>query len=154
MQKVNTRSEPSSEHIANVLVMLAAQLPRALRARDSNPKLTPAESSALAVLIYGGAMNLKDLARNEQVTPASISRTARVLEGKGYISRQKDEVDARGSIVQPTRKGRQIFHEGRARKLAPLVHWIDQLPSASRHRLGSAVDILEAASLLDSEALR
>lgn len=154
MQKVNAQPEPSSEHVANVLTTLAAQLPRVLRARDLKPKLTPSESSALAVLIYGGAMNLKELARHEQVTPASISRTARVLEGKGLISRQKDKLDARGSIVQPTRKGERTFHEGRARKLAPLVHWIDQLPPASRQRLASVVDVLEAAALLDSEALR
>lgn len=154
MRKVNTRSEPSSEHIASVLAMLAVQLPRVLRARDSNPQLTPAESSALSVLIYGGPMNLKELARHEQVTPASISRTARVLEGKGLISRQRDEVDARGSIVQPTRKGEHIFHKGHARKLAPIVQWVDQLPSSGRRRLASVIDILEAAALLDPEALR
>ncbi|HET7306224.1 MAG TPA: MarR family transcriptional regulator [Gammaproteobacteria bacterium] len=154
MQKVNTRPEPSSEHVANALAMLAAQLPRVLRARDSKPQLMPAELSALAVLVHGGAMNLKELARHEQVTPASISRTARVLEAKKLISRQKDKLDARGSIVQPTREGARVFHEGHARKLAPLVQWIDQLPPVSRQRLGSVVDILEAVALLDSEALR
>lgn len=154
MQKINTRSEPSSERVANALAMLAAQLPRVLRTRDPNPKLTRAESSALAVLIYGGAMSLKELARREQVTPASISRTARVLVTKELISRRKDEVDARGSIVQPTREGERIFHEGHARRLVPLVYWIDQLPPASRKRLANVLDILEAAALLDSEKFR
>lgn len=152
MRKVNTR--PSSEHIANVLAILAAQLPRVLQAMDSKPQLTRAESSALAVLIYGGAMNLKELAHHERVTPASISRTARVLVEKGLVSRRKDEMDARGSIVQVSSKGKRIFHEEHARKLTPLVHWVDQLPPASRQKLASVVDILGAASRLDSKALR
>ena len=150
MTKVKPQASVSSEKLANALALLAARLPRVLRARDVAPKLTSAESSALGVLINGGAMNLGKLAEYEQVTPASTSRTIGMLEKRRLVSRTKDEADGRGSVIQPTALGIRVFSEGHKRKLAPLVEWIDQLPANDRIRLLSVFDLLEAAAVLKS----
>lgn len=148
MSKVKPRALRSSEELADTLALLAIKLPRTLRAMDAAPKLTNSESSALGVLVHAGAMNLGKLAEYEQVTPASISRTIKVLEKRGLVSRIRDEADGRGSVVQATSPGKRVFKEGHNRKLAPLVEWIDQVPASDRARLLDVLDLLEAAAVL------
>lgn len=145
---LNTRA-PNLE-MANTLALLAAKLPRTLRALDAAPKLTICESSALGVLVYAGAMNLGKLAEYEQVTPASISRTIKVLEKRSLVSRTRDEADGRGSVVRSTALGARTFKAGHKRRLAPLVDWVDQLPASDRARLIDVIDLLEAAAVLGS----
>lgn len=134
--------------MANTLALLAVKLPRTLRAMDATPELTISESSALGVLVHSGAINLGKLAEYEQVTAASISRTVGVLERRGLVSRAKDAVDGRGSVVQSTLLGTQVFKEGHKRKLAPLVDWLEQLPARDHARLLDVFDLLEAAGVL------
>ncbi len=148
MAKVKPQANPSSQEVANTLALLAIKLPRTLRAMDAAPKLTISGSSALGVLVHARAMNLGKLAEYEQVTPASISRTIKVLEKRGLVSRTRDEADGRGSVVQATTSGTRVFKEGHNRKLAPLVKWIDQLPASDRARLLDVLDLLEAAAVL------
>lgn len=150
MSKVKPHAHASSQQLANTLALLAVRLPRTLRAMDAAPKLTISEASALGVLIHAGAMNLGKLAEYEQVTPASISRTVKVLEERGLVSRAKDEADGRGSVVSSTAHGTRAFKEGHSRKLAPLVEWIDQLPASDRARLLNVLDLLEAAAAFGS----
>ncbi len=150
MPKVKPPARPASQKVANTLALLAAKLPRTLRAMDAAPKLTISESSALGVLVHAGAINLGKLAEHEQVTPASISRTIKVLEKRGLISRARDKADGRGSVVQSTALGTRVFKEGHNRKLAPLVEWIDQLPASDRARLLDVLDLLEAVAAFGS----
>lgn len=149
MPDVKSHARPSSQKAANALALLAAKLPRMLRAMDPAPKLTSSESSALGVLVHAGAMNLGKLAEFEQVTPASMSRTIKVMEKRRLVSRAKDKADGRGSIIQSTARGKRVFNEGHKRKLAPLVEWIDQLPASDRTRLHGVLDLLEAAAILE-----
>lgn len=148
MGNVKTKTRPSSDKLANTLALLAAKLPRVLRALDTAPELTGSESSALSVLVHAGALNLGKLAEYEQVTAASISRTVGVLERRGLVSRTKDAADGRGFLVQATALGAQTFQEGHRRKLAPLVEWIEQLPAGDRARLLDVQELLEAAAVL------
>lgn len=150
MPNVKPSARASSHEVANTLALLAVKLPRMLRAMDATPELTISESSALGVLVFAGAMNLGKLAKYEQVTPASISRTIGVLEKRCLVSRIKDETDGRGSVVQSTALGTQVFKEGHNRKLAPLVEWVAQLPANDRARLFEVLDLLEAAAVLGS----
>lgn len=150
MSKVKPLARRLSEELADTLALLAIRLPRTLRAMDTTPKLTSSESSALGVLVHAGAMNLGRLAEYEQVTAASISRTSKVLEKRGLLSRTRDEDDGRGAVVQSTALGTRVFNEGHNRKLAPLVGWIEQLPASDRARLLAVLDLLEAAAVLGS----
>lgn len=150
MPKVQPNKDASSQEVANTLALLAVKLPRTLVAMDTAPKLTKSMSSALGVLVHAGSMNLGTLAEYEQVTPASISRTIKVLEKRGLVSRSRDEADGRGTVVQSTQLGTQMFKEGHKRKLAPLVGWIDQLPPSDRARLIDVLGLLEAAAVLES----
>ncbi len=148
MPRVQTDEEASNEEIANILALLTVKLPRTLRAMDVAPVLTISMSSALGVLVHAGPMNLGTLAEYEQVTPASISRTIKVLEERGLVSRSRDKADGRGAVVQSTQLGTRLFNEGHERKLAPLVAWIGQLPTSDRARLIEVLDLLEAAAVL------
>lgn len=148
MPKVKSHAGTSNQDIANTLALLAVKLPRTLRAMDATPKLTSSESSAVGVLAHAGAMNLGKLAEYEQVTPASISRTIKVLEKRGLVSRTRDEADGRGSVVHSTALGMRVFKEGHKRKLAPLVEWLDHLPASDRTRLLDVLDLLESAAVL------
>lgn len=149
MPDVKPRARPSSQEAANTLALLAVKLPRTLRAMDTAPKLTISEASALGVLVHAGAISLGKLAEYEHVTPASISRTIAVLEKRGLVSRAADKADGRGSVVQSTKLGTQVFKEGHNRKLAPLVAWIDQLSASDKARLFDVIDLLEVVAILE-----
>jgi DNA-binding MarR family transcriptional regulator len=50
-------------------------------------------------------MNLSDLAKNIEVTKASLSDTIQLMVGKNWIEKEKDESDARISILKLTGDG-------------------------------------------------
>lgn len=138
-----TRNERASpEEIAEAVHSAAIRLLRRLRRADAGMGVTPPQASALSVLVFGGAMSLKNLAAAEQVRPATMSRLVSELEAAGLVTKRAETDDKRGIRIEATAKGRKLLLAGRARRLALLTEQIARLSTAERAALAAAAAIL------------
>ena len=128
--------------IAERLHSAAIRLLRRVRVADDETGLSAPKLSALAVLVFGGPMNLKDLARAEQVTPPTMSKLVGDLQAQGLAAKRADREDKRGVRIEVTAKGRALMEEGRARRLALLRKKLTLLPKAELELLGSAAALM------------
>jgi DNA-binding MarR family transcriptional regulator len=128
--------------IADRLHSAAIRLLRRVRVADDETGLSAPKLSALSVLVFGGASNLKDLARAEQVTPPTMSKLVADLEAEGLAAKRVDRDDKRGVRIEVTAKGRALMEEGRRRRLALLQKKLAQLPKAERELLGEAAALM------------
>src|SRR2546429_2300714 len=97
---------------------------RHVRREDPATGVSPAQLSALSVLVFGGPRTLGELAAAEQVRPATMTRIAQSLVEDGYARRQADPADGRVVRLSATAKGRRVVRQGQGRrvtKLAPLL---------------------------------
>ncbi len=96
--------------------------------RNSEIPFGPGMLSALGTVVDASALRLGDLAAREGVTPASLTRTVAILEGKALLARTVDPADRRSFFVEATGAGVSLIEdqrrqrgEGLARRLAPLT---------------------------------
>jgi DNA-binding MarR family transcriptional regulator len=130
------------EPLAETLHAAAIHLLRRLRREDTATGLGPARLSALSVLVFGGPMRISDLARAEQVRTPTITPIVAALEQAGLIARDKDERDARASVVRATARGRRLMEEGRARRVATLAADLRRLTARDRLVLARAAALI------------
>ena len=116
---------------------------RFLRMEDTTLGLTAPKLSALSVLVFRGPVTVGELARAEQVTPATTSRLVSELEALGLAERTVDPDDGRIRRVTPTDRGVALLHEGRRRRVARLAAAVEHLSDVERAALAAAADILE-----------
>jgi DNA-binding MarR family transcriptional regulator len=128
--------------IAERLHSAAIRLLRRLRKTDAASGLSGPKSSALSVLVFGGAQTLKDLAAAEQVRAPTMSRLVAELEMEGLATKKEDERDGRVVRIAATAKGRMLLEEGRARRLEVLTKQIAALPKADQLMLQRAAALL------------
>src|SRR3954468_15770338 len=118
-------SKPERFHgvdaVADRLHSAAIRLLRRLRLQDAAMGIGPAQASALSVLVFGGPMSLKELARAERVRPPTMSRVVRGLERAKLVQRHVAPEDRRRITLAPTRKGQALLQEGRRRRVALLA---------------------------------
>jgi DNA-binding MarR family transcriptional regulator len=131
------------ELLADRLHSVAIHLLRRLRRVDAATGVSPAELSALSVVVFGGPLTLGDLARAEQVRPPSMTRIVKALEAEGFITRAADESDGRVAWLRATPKGEQLMKQGRSARVALLAQWLRPLPPKERRTLSEAGRILE-----------
>lgn len=103
----------------------------------------PARLSALSVLVFGGAMSLKQLAAAEQVKPPTMSRIVDALERAALIEIVADEKDRRGILIRPTAKGAKLLHAGRKLRVKALANQLRLLKGPDIETLLEATSILE-----------
>jgi DNA-binding MarR family transcriptional regulator len=130
------------ERLAERLHSAAIHLLRRLRREDSATGLSPARLSALSVLVFGGPMRISDLARAEQVRTATMTPIVAALEDSALIAREKDEQDARASVVRATVRGQKLMEEGRARRVATLAADLRRLTADDRAVLARAAALM------------
>jgi DNA-binding MarR family transcriptional regulator len=131
------------EDLADRLHSVAIHLLRRVRRVDAATGIRPAELSALSVVVFGGPLTLGDLAAAEQVRPASMTRTVKLLESEGLISRTQDESDGRVAWLRATPKGEQVMRQGRSARVGLLADWLRPLSNKERTALNQAGVILE-----------
>lgn len=142
-------SNSRSKDLADTLIYLATRLPRVLRASEQERILTPPEVSALAILKFGGAMGLGELAAFEQITSASMSRTISLLKDKGFVTKERRNDDARGALIAITPLGAATFDEAHQRRMQPLLDWVEALDEADLFKLEQASSVLKRAAMLE-----
>lgn len=122
---------------------VAIRVLRLLRTEDTALGLTAPKLSALSVLVFRGPLTIGELARAEQVTPATISRLVTELEARGLATRSADPSDGRVRRVTATPAGVALLHEGRGRRVARLAEAVEPISAGERATLREAVELLE-----------
>ncbi len=142
----STRQAPGPREAADRLHSAAIHLLRRLRTSDTTTGLTPPQSSALSVLVFGGPQTLGRLASLEQVRPPTMTRLVAELERQSLIQRRADPDDRRKIWLEPTAAARKILVEGRARRVARLEADLRALPAAQYTRLINALGVIEGVA--------
>ncbi len=139
---MSPNSRPLDE-VADRLHSLAIHVLRRVRREDEATGLSPSRLSALSVLVFGGPMALGRLAAAEQVTPASMSVTARALEEQGLVRRERDPADARALRLEATAEGRRLLEAGRRRRVEHLSRLLGRLSAEEGEVVAQAIPLLE-----------
>jgi DNA-binding MarR family transcriptional regulator len=133
---------PDPEAVADRLHSAAIHLLRRVRAEDAATGVTPAQLSALSVLVFGGPRTVSALAEAEQVALPTISRLVGTLERDGLVRRRRSDDDRRAVIVTPTRRAQRLLREGRRRRVQRLAGELERLPDRDLRTLARAAEIL------------
>jgi len=128
--------------LADRLHSAAIHLLRRARRSDPLTGATPAQLSALSVLM-SGHKTLGELAAAEQVRAPTISRLAAEMERIALIRRRADPRDARVVHVEMTAKGRRVLGKGRDLRIADIEGRVRRLDPPGIATLEKAVGIIE-----------
>jgi DNA-binding MarR family transcriptional regulator len=142
--------------IADRLHSAAIHLLRRVRREDAMAPVTPAQASALSVLVFAGPLTVGDLADAEQVRSPTMTRVVDQLARHGLADREAVATDGRRTLVRATDAGLQLIAEGRQRRVAFLAHMFESLPTEDLNTLRRAAnllaDVLELSRAPDSRA--
>lgn len=141
-KEVPLKKPDEAHQIAERVHGAALRLLRRLRKSDAQMGLSPAKSSALSVLVFGGPQTLKDLAAAEQVKAPTMSRLVAELEAEGLATKAASAGDKRALKIAATAKGRALLEAGRERRLAVLAKQVAGLGAAERELLKRAAALL------------
>jgi DNA-binding MarR family transcriptional regulator len=127
-------------------VRLAEALARLTRAtrRQLHLPLGVSALNAMATVVDQGPMRLGDLALNEGVTPATLSRIVSALEQGGYARRTPDPADRRSAFLEITDAGRDTLAEVRHARTELMRARVERLGAEERRALAAALPALEA----------
>jgi DNA-binding MarR family transcriptional regulator len=106
-------------------------------------EISPARASALSVLVFGGARSLGELAADERVTPATMSKLVSALESEGLVRRYPDVNDARAIRIEATAKARRILERGRSKRLDLLERLLADASAAEVDAVRTAAEVVE-----------
>jgi DNA-binding MarR family transcriptional regulator len=134
-----TRREPE---LADRLHSAAIHLLRRARRTDPLTGVSPAQLSALSVLM-GGPRTLGELAAAEQVRPPTMSRLVSEMQRAGVARKVADRVDARVVRVHATPKGLRALSRGRAMRIEAIERLLSGLGAADLDNLERAVGAIE-----------
>jgi len=132
---------------ADALHSAAIHLLRRLRTQDDTLGLSAPRLSALSVVAFSGTKTVTQLARAEQVSPATISRMIKEMKWEGLVTRERDPADGRIHRIRATEKGVALLQEGRRRRVTVLSEMLSTLPARERRLLARAAQLLEQLTL-------
>jgi DNA-binding MarR family transcriptional regulator len=135
----NLIDEDDAVRLRNAVMRLA----RDLRKTANQEGLTATQSSVLATVVRENEVPLSKLADNEGLNPTMLSRVIAHLEENDYVRREKDPIDRRAFVVQPTTQGRRLMQRLRDRRTSQLLQRISHLDEASALQLVRALPALE-----------
>jgi DNA-binding MarR family transcriptional regulator len=138
-------NDTRTEDIADRLHSAAIRLLRLVRVRDTASGIAPARLSALSVVVFGGPVFLRDLARAEQVKPPTMSRIVDALEREGLVRRCADQKDRRTVLIEATKKGTALLKKGRKRRVKFLASYLSHLDDSALSDVERAVAAIQRA---------
>jgi DNA-binding MarR family transcriptional regulator len=132
----------NDREVADRLHSAAIHLLRRARRTDSLTGVSPAQLSALSVLM-SGPKTLGDLAAAEQVRPPTMSRLVSEMERVGVARKVTDRADARVIRVHATPKGLRALSRGRAMRIEAIERLITGLDPDELGTVERAVGTIE-----------
>ncbi len=134
-----------TEDLADRLHSTAIRLLRLVRVQDTASGIGPARLSALSVIVFGGPVSLRDLARAEQVRPPTMCRIVDALEAKGLARRRVNQQDRRAVLIKATEKGAAVLKQGRRGRVKFLASYLSQLANSELSDIEHAVRAIQKA---------
>jgi DNA-binding MarR family transcriptional regulator len=134
-----------TERLADRLHSVAIRLLRIVRVQDAGFGIAPARLSALSVIVLGGPVSLRDLARAEQVQPPTMSRIVDALEAQGLARREVNRQDRRAVVIEATKKGAGILKQGRKRRVKFLASYLSKLTGSELSDIERALQAIQKA---------
>ena len=132
----------NEREVADRLHSAAIHLLRRARRTDPLTGVSPAQLSALSVLM-SGPKTLGDLAAAEQVRPPTMSRLVSEMERAGVARKVIDRADARVIRVHATPKGLRALSRGRAMRIEAIERLISELEPDELGTVERAVGTIE-----------
>ena len=132
----------SPREVADRLHSAAIHLLRRVRRTDVQTGVTPAQLSALSVLM-SGPKTLGELAGAEQVKPPTVTRLAREMQRLGLVRRERDPGDARVARLRSTARGSAILRRGRELRIGELERRLRTLSATELRTLDDAAAVIE-----------
>jgi len=139
---VPTRANRREREVADRLHSAAIHLLRRARRTDPLTGVSPAQLSALSVLM-SGPKTLGDLAAAEQVRPPTMSRLVSEMERAGVARKVTDRDDARVIRVHATPKGLRALSRGRSMRIEAIERLMSELDADELGDVERAVGAIE-----------
>ncbi len=99
--------------------------------------------SALSSLVKLGPLRLGDLAAQERVAAATVTRIVASLEGKGLATRTADPNDGRSFVIDATVAGTELILRARSARAELIAHLMQSLDASDADVLRDALPVLE-----------
>jgi DNA-binding MarR family transcriptional regulator len=128
--------------VADRLHSAAIHLLRRARRTDPLTGVSPAQLSALSVLM-SGPKTLGELAAAEQVRPPTMSRLVSEMERAGVARKVTDRDDARVIRVHATPKGLRALSRGRSMRVAAIERLLSELDPNELGTVDRAIGTIE-----------
>jgi len=119
------------------------RLSRQLNSSAAVEGLTPAQASALALVVSRGRLSLAELTAIEGLNPTMVSRVVRTLVRQGLISRTPDPRDLRVFVVEATPAGRRMQMRIRDKRDRVVADALARLGQEQQEAIMAAVSALE-----------
>ena len=136
-----TRDEATIERFHHLAIVML----RGMRRVDEAAGFTGPRASALAVLVFGGAQSLGDLARAEGVKPPTMSRLVKAMQAEGLVESVTAAHDQRQVRIAATARGRQLLLKGRRKRLEALARLLADATPREKAALATMVELLARA---------
>lgn len=135
----------SRQEVADRVHSAAVHLVRSVRVVDAGMGLSPARSSVLSILTFGGPRTVGALARAEGVRSPTMTSLVNGLEADGLVRRTAGHEDGRQVLVQATDRGRRMLEKGRRRRVERLRELLSHLDESDLLVLDTAASLIEAS---------
>jgi DNA-binding MarR family transcriptional regulator len=147
-----TRRELDVMAVADRLRPTLLQLARELR-REKIAGVSPQQVGLLVSIKYAPGVTVGELASEERVSTAAMSKRVSRLERDGLVTRTQEVADRRRVGLTLTDEGQRTLRRVRSRRTAWLASRLDTLSPEELARVGAAVDAL-GHLLADEEGRR
>jgi DNA-binding MarR family transcriptional regulator len=134
-----------ADHLRPTLLRLAREL-----RREKIAGVSPQQVGLLAAIKYAPGITVGELAADERVSTAAMSKRVSRLERDGLVVRTKSEADRRCVGLTLTEEGQRALRRVRSRRTAWLASRLSALSPAELVSVGAAAEPL--ARLLEERA--
>jgi DNA-binding MarR family transcriptional regulator len=138
--------------VADRLRPTLLQLARELR-REKIAGVSPHQVGLLVAIKYAPGVTVGDLAADERVSTAAMSKRVSRLERDGLVTRTQSDTDRRRVGLTLTDEGQRALRRVRSRRTAWLASRLDTLSRNELAAVGAALDAL-GHLLADEEGRR
>jgi DNA-binding MarR family transcriptional regulator len=128
--------------LANRLRPVLLHLTRELRREIHSLGVTGGQVSLLVAIKYSPGIGVRELAAEERVSPAAVSKAVAKLEARGLVERS-ELADRRRVGLKVTEKGHQVLRSVRSRRTIWLAERLKGLAPSELRAVEAAIEPLE-----------
>lgn len=136
-------SQVNEVDLANRLRPALLRLARELRREIHSIGVTGGQVALLIAVKYAPGIGVRELAAQERMSPAAISKAITKLEQQGLVERRALPGDKRRVGLHVSEKGHQVLHSVRSRRTIWLAERLKGLSDEEIRRVEAAIEPLE-----------